>query len=117
MNDDNLIEEEDFLDSAAAGNNPDAMDVDGRNTTNGNGNLDSTDYDSRNVVTSGDVDAAAAARDLNTVKGVKNKKIPVERRTTTPYMTKYEKARVLGTRALQIRCVIKSRSIEARVRG
>lgn len=25
------------------------------------------------------------------------------KRTTTPYMTKYEKARVLGTRALQIR--------------
>lgn len=26
-------------------------------------------------------------------------------RNTTPYMTKYEKARILGTRALQIRCV------------
>ena len=26
-------------------------------------------------------------------------------RQTTPYMTKYERARVLGTRALQIRCV------------
>lgn len=25
---------------------------------------------------------------------------------TTPYMTKYEKARILGTRALQIRCAI-----------
>jgi len=31
-----------------------------------------------------------------------DKKIPDEKRTTTPYMTKYEKARVLGTRALQI---------------
>ena len=29
--------------------------------------------------------------------------IPTEDRTTTPYMTKYERARVLGTRALQIR--------------
>ncbi|XP_003388029.1 PREDICTED: DNA-directed RNA polymerases I, II, and III subunit RPABC2-like [Amphimedon queenslandica] len=28
--------------------------------------------------------------------------IPSEQRTTTPYMTKYERARVLGTRALQI---------------
>lgn len=28
--------------------------------------------------------------------------IPKEQRTTTPYMTKYERARVLGTRALQI---------------
>lgn len=26
-------------------------------------------------------------------------------RITTPYLTKYERARVLGTRALQIRCV------------
>lgn len=26
-------------------------------------------------------------------------------RVTTPYLTKYERARVLGTRALQIRCV------------
>lgn len=25
-------------------------------------------------------------------------------RMTTPYMTKYERARILGTRALQIRC-------------
>lgn len=31
-----------------------------------------------------------------------DKKIPDEKRTTTPYMTKYERARVLGTRALQI---------------
>jgi hypothetical protein len=31
------------------------------------------------------------------------KKIPDEKRSTTPYMTKYERARVLGTRALQIR--------------
>ncbi|KAL1971798.1 hypothetical protein VTN31DRAFT_1886 [Thermomyces dupontii] len=30
------------------------------------------------------------------------KKIPNDQRTTTPYMTKYERARVLGTRALQI---------------
>ena len=30
---------------------------------------------------------------------------PNENRVTTPYMTKYERARVLGTRALQIRHV------------
>jgi DNA-directed RNA polymerase I, II, and III subunit RPABC2 len=29
-------------------------------------------------------------------------KVPREQRVTTPYMTKYERARVLGTRALQI---------------
>jgi DNA-directed RNA polymerase I, II, and III subunit RPABC2 len=36
---------------------------------------------------------------------VKDKKIANENRSTTPYMTKYERARVLGTRALQIRLV------------
>lgn len=28
--------------------------------------------------------------------------MPNDQRSTTPYMTKYEKARILGTRALQI---------------
>lgn len=37
------------------------------------------------------------------VGGLKEKKVADEERTTTPYMTKYERARVLGTRALQIR--------------
>lgn len=36
---------------------------------------------------------------------VREKKVPTEQRATTPYMTKYERARVLGTRALQIRFV------------
>jgi DNA-directed RNA polymerases I, II, and III subunit RPABC2 len=31
-------------------------------------------------------------------------KLPNANRVTTKYMTKYERARVLGTRALQIRC-------------
>ena len=67
---------------------------------------DSTDYaENRQVVESGDMEAQRAARELNTVKGVKNRKIASEKRTTTPYMTKYERARVLGTRALQIRYV------------
>jgi len=59
-----------------------------------------------NIVTSGDISAQEkAAKSLNTVKGVKDKKISNENRSTTPYMTKYERARVLGTRALQIRYV------------
>lgn len=33
---------------------------------------------------------------------LKEKAIPKDERTTTPYMTKYERARILGTRALQI---------------
>ena len=54
---------------------------------------------------SGDASAAQATKDKakNSVDAEKAKKVPNENRTTTPYMTKYEKARVLGTRALQIR--------------
>lgn len=57
------------------------------------------DEDADNIVPSGD--PAAAAKD--SLKSHKDKKIPNDQRTTTPYMTKYEKARILGTRALQIR--------------
>lgn len=35
-------------------------------------------------------------------KGIKDLEIPKVKRATTPYMTKYERARILGTRALQI---------------
>jgi len=30
--------------------------------------------------------------------------MPAAQRITTPFLTKYERARILGTRALQIRC-------------
>lgn len=62
-----------------------------------------------NIVVSGDVTAAGAAKDKakNTVETEKSKKVENQNRTTTPYMTKYERARVLGTRALQIRWVFK----------
>ena len=62
-----------------------------------------------NIVHSGDASARTAAlrkkANRNTVEETKQKRIPNEKRTTTPYMTKYERARVLGTRALQIRYV------------
>lgn len=59
--------------------------------------------DQDNIVVSGDPSAAAnAQRDQLSVK---DKKIPDSERNTTPYMTKYERARILGTRALQIRYV------------
>ena len=66
--------------------------------------------DQNNVVATGDpaAAAAAAAKARNTVLGVKEKRISNDKRTTTPYMTKYERARVLGTRALQIRFVLSS---------
>lgn len=60
-----------------------------------------------NVVVSGDPNGASGGggggkRGGNTLKSHKDKKIPNDKRTTTPFMTKYEKARILGTRALQI---------------
>ncbi|KAF4974237.1 hypothetical protein FZEAL_8837 [Fusarium zealandicum] len=53
------------------------------------------------IVISGDPSAAANALKAGD-KSIKDKKIPEGERTTTPYMTKYERARILGTRALQI---------------
>ncbi|CAN6674724.1 DNA-directed RNA polymerases I, II, and III subunit RPABC2 [Trichomonascus vanleenenianus] len=54
--------------------------------------------DGDNIIASGDLNGAA----LKKKKTDRELAIPKEKRTTTPYMTKYERARVLGTRALQI---------------
>ncbi|KIW65196.1 hypothetical protein PV04_07476 [Phialophora macrospora] len=51
----------------------------------------------KTVVTSGDPNQTGQKPSSDA-----DKKIPDEKRTTTPYMTKYERARVLGTRALQL---------------
>ncbi|KAI5301469.1 DNA-directed RNA polymerases I II and III subunit RPABC2 [Ascosphaera pollenicola] len=48
----------------------------------------------------GDANAKPAENKLMSQQ--REKKVPNDKRTTTPYMTKYERARVLGTRALQI---------------
>jgi DNA-directed RNA polymerase I, II, and III subunit RPABC2 len=57
-------------------------------------------------VVSGDADTAARAKQgkkgESGAPAVKDKRISDDKRSTTPYMTKYERARVLGTRALQI---------------
>ncbi|KAH6998809.1 RNA polymerase, subunit omega/K/RPB6, partial [Ilyonectria sp. MPI-CAGE-AT-0026] len=86
--DEAMYEEED----GAEFYDPEVLDEDGEQQQNG---------DDDNVVVSGDPSAAA-----NALKGgdklLKDKKIPESDRTTTPYMTKYERARILGTRALQI---------------
>jgi len=58
------------------------------------------DADGDNVVTIGDPNQQAGGNPRPTTEA--DKKIPDEKRATTPYMTKYERARVLGTRALQI---------------
>lgn len=106
---DNLIEEEEYIEDADAYVNGGMdVDADGPVSAERQNQLDSTDYHhgGNNIVASGEVDAQqAAARELNTVKGIKSKRIANDKRTTTPYMTKYERARVLGTRALQIRWV------------
>lgn len=52
-----------------------------------------------NVVVSGDPNAGYAGK---VMEQSREKKVPNDQRTTTPYLTKYERARVLGTRALQI---------------
>jgi DNA-directed RNA polymerase I, II, and III subunit RPABC2 len=62
-----------------------------------------TGEDGRKVIASGDPSAGAARGQSGVAP--KDKKIPNDQRCTTPYMTKYERARVLGTRALQIRYV------------
>jgi len=69
---------------------------------------DNVDHNEDNVVNVGDASAAAASKEKsnNTVESEKSKRVDNDKRTTTPYMTKYERARVLGTRALQIRSVL-----------
>merc|ERR1719262_1254909 len=52
------------------------------------------------VISSGD--PSAKANRSHKDKAPKDKKIPNNERITTPFMTKYERARILGTRALQI---------------
>lgn len=54
--------------------------------------------ESRTIVDS----SASGGQTIIKPAGEKARKIPDAERTTTPYMTKYERARVLGTRALQI---------------
>lgn len=63
----------------------------------------------RTVVTG---DPSAAGTRKNAVVGLREKKIADDKRSTTPYLTKYERARVLGTRALQIRYGSESRSLD-----
>lgn len=41
--------------------------------------------------------------EIRDAEAADSKAIPISNHSTTPYITKYEKARVLGTRALQIR--------------
>ena len=69
---------------------------------NEEGNEDEEDegmnVDGDNIIASGDRSSLNAQEG----GGKRGKPVPKDQRTTTPYMTKYERARILGTRALQI---------------
>ncbi|KAL8862990.1 MAG: hypothetical protein Q9178_000932 [Gyalolechia marmorata] len=80
---------------------------DPENARNGanDANEDGANTDSKapnGIVEVGQDASANRSGQKNAAVGTKEKKIPKEQRSTTPYMTKYERARVLGTRALQI---------------
>ena len=70
----------------------------------GEDHMEGDDYNpianGENVVVSGDPNAGYSGK---VMEQSREKKVPNDQRTTTPYLTKYERARVLGTRALQIR--------------
>jgi DNA-directed RNA polymerase I, II, and III subunit RPABC2 len=51
----------------------------------------------------GDLEMANAEEQTTLAAGLTAERQPNTVRITTPYLTKYERARILGTRALQIR--------------
>ena len=71
------------------------------NEEEGNEEDEGMDVDGDNIIASGDRSSGGG---LNAREGggKRGKAVPKDQRTTTPYMTKYERARILGTRALQI---------------
>jgi len=68
------------------------------NEEEGNEEDEGMDVDGDNIIASGDRSQLGAREG----GGKRGKAVPKDQRTTTPYMTKYERARILGTRALQI---------------
>ncbi|CCD26907.1 DNA-directed RNA polymerase core subunit RPO26 NDAI_0J00150 [Naumovozyma dairenensis CBS 421] len=62
----------------------------------------SKDENGNTIITGGLGPDSHKDEQLQRRKTLKEKAIAKEERTTTPYMTKYERARILGTRALQI---------------
>lgn len=63
-----------------------------------NADVDMKNEDGKTIINGGFGPDDAKPR----VKTTAELSIPKEKRSTTPYLTKYERARVLGTRALQI---------------
>lgn len=60
---------------------------------------------------------AEETQETGTGTGLSGERQPNKVRVTTPYLTKYERARILGTRALQIRCrlIVVARPLSANV--
>lgn len=98
-------EPEDFLDQEG---------LEGEEGAEGDSYHPAINGDDDQVVVSGDPNAGYSGK---VMEQSREKKVPNDQRTTTPYLTKYERARVLGTRALQIRCVATGISIEDRNNG
>ena len=63
--------------------------------------VNGVDHDIDQTMASGDATQDDGAP---TQVGLTGERQPNKNRVTTPYLTKYERARILGTRALQIRC-------------
>ncbi|OGE49549.1 hypothetical protein PENARI_c021G12562 [Penicillium arizonense] len=77
----------------------DLADQEGLEGEEGEGDIYNPAVNGENVVVSGDPNAGYTGK---VMEQSREKKVPNDQRTTTPYLTKYERARVLGTRALQI---------------
>ena len=86
---------------------PEDLDFDEEEPEIGPDVVDEADLEQRNTDQQGDADNERVTKEagINIVKPTSDtdKRILDGKRSTTPYMTKYERARVLGTRALQIR--------------
>ena len=91
--------EDDAANGGAHGDDPDSKYVNGDGTTR---DVVAIHTDQAAAATAGGA-SAGKNQAKNTVKSQREKRIADDKRVTTPYMTKYERARVLGTRALQIR--------------
>lgn len=88
-------EPEDFLE-------PEDVDVEGDEAAAAAEDIYQDAVNGERTIISGDPNAGGGR---GVMEQPREKKIPNDQRSTTPYMTKYERARVLGTRALQIRFV------------
>lgn len=104
FNDNGMENFEDFedFDKEHFSDEDDHMMVDQNNNTNNSGSSDGLKTeDGKTVVVGGD-GSSSEYQETQRRKTLKEKAIPRDQRSTTPYMTKYERARILGTRALQI---------------